>query len=120
MTFAELRQRRPRIKDERHLRFIRTLPCCVCRSRYQVEAAHLRQSSSEHDKIEAGVGAKPDDRWTTPLCSGHHRTLPDAQHAIGEEAFWEKHGIDPFKLCIALHEISGDQEAAETILRRAP
>lgn len=119
MTFAELRQRRPRVKDDKHLRFIRTLPCCVCGSRYQIEAAHLRQSSAAHGKLEPGIAAKPDDKWTTPLCNGHHQSHPDAQHRIGEEAFWEMHGIDPFALCLALYEASGDSERAEQIIRNA-
>lgn len=110
-----LRQRQPRIQNEKHLRFIRQLPCCICGAR-DVHAAHLRMSSAKHGKFNPGVGAKPDDFWVTPLCAGHHVDFPDAQHAIGEPAFWEIHQIDPFKLALSLWEVSGDLEAAQSII----
>lgn len=109
--------RRPRQKDDKHLDFIRGLPCCVCGSRKGVEAAHLRMASRIHGKAETGAGVKPDDVWVTPLCAEHHRTGKDAQHNIGEEAFWAKHGIDPFALCLSLMIATGDQDRAEAIIQ---
>lgn len=113
-----LRQRQPRIRDEKHLKFIRTLPCCICGAN-GVHAAHLRMGSVKHGKFNPGVGSKPDDRWATPLCPMHHTDSPAAQHIIGEPDFWSQHGIDPFDLCLSLYAVTGDYEAALQIIRSA-
>lgn len=110
-----LRQRRPRQHDERHLAFIRGLPCCTCANNTATEAAHIRMPSPRYGKIEPG-NAKPDDMWTVPLCGRDHLTGPEAQHTIGEEAFWKKHAIDPFALALSLYVHSGDQVICETII----
>ena len=115
-AFSVGKVKKPRQKVENHLRFIRSLPCCVCGTHARVEAAHLRMASAIHGKAEAGAGAKPDDCWTTPLCAGHHRELPDAQHVIGEPAFWAKHNIDPFLLALSLWRVSGREDEAESII----
>ena len=94
--------RRPRRFHQEHLRFIRTLPCCVCGTRKFVEAAHVRMASAIHGKRETGIGEKPSDEWSVPLCARHHQEDQEAQHRIGEAAFWSKHGIDPFALALAL------------------
>jgi hypothetical protein len=97
---TELRQKEPRIKNERHLRYIRSLPCCICGG-IDTEATHLRVGSINHDKRETGMAEKPSDKWTLPLCNWHHRE----QHACGDELkFWWSHGIDPFTLAISLKE----------------
>lgn len=36
------------------------------------------------------MGMKPGDMWVISLCSAHHKQ----QHAVGERAFEEAHGID--------------------------
>lgn len=92
-----LRQRQPRERDDKHLRFIRSLPCCIC-GRYDVEAAHIRTASLAHGKNHTGMGEKPSDKWTVPLCVGHHRE----QHTMNEMTFWKLHGIDPFMLALTL------------------
>jgi len=89
---GERARRRPK-----HLEAIRQLPCLVCLRR-PVEAAHLRMGSLEHGKRSAGLGRKPDDRWTVPLCVEHHRS----QHGRGERIWWERHRIDPIPVAIAL------------------
>lgn len=108
--------RRPRRFHQDHLRFIRTLPCCVCGTRKFVEAAHVRMASAIHGKRETGTGQKPDDAWAVPLCAAHHREGPQAQHVIGEAAFWTLHSIDPCGLALALWCATGDQERAEDII----
>lgn len=60
-----------------------------------------------------GMAAKPDDRWTTPLCHTHHMH----QHSIGEQAFWKYLRINPFNLCRALWEASGDLIRGREIVR---
>lgn len=112
-------QKRPRKADDGHLRSIRQLPCCVCGSHRNVEAAHLRMPSIQFGKAEAGIGAKPDDAWTTPLCADHHRLLPNSQHNIGEKKFWELHSINPFILALSLWKATGDDILMETIVTRS-
>ena len=108
--------RRPRRFHDNHLRFIRSLPCCVCGSRKFVEAAHVRMASAIHGKRETGTGQKPDDCWSAPLCAEHHRTGPEAQHALGEQEFWNRNKIDPCGLALALWCATGDEERAEAVI----
>jgi hypothetical protein len=93
-----LRQREPRIRDAKHLEFIRSLSCCVCGDDTSTEAAHIRTGSIGHGKAPTGLGEKPSDQWCLPLCGRHHRE----QHTMNEMAFWEKYGIDPFILAMTL------------------
>src|SRR5690606_24453829 len=107
-------QKRPRIVNGKHLAWIRTLPCLIT-SQYGVEAAHVRYAAPHLGKRETGKAEKPDDRWTVPLSPGMHRE----QHSMNEKAFWEKYKIDPCQVAMALHGISGDDEAALVIIRNA-
>lgn len=93
-----LRQRAPRERDEGHLNFIRSLPCCICRDDTSTEAAHIRTGSLAHGKNSTGMQEKSSDKWALPLCGKHHRE----QHAMNEMAFWKQHGIDPFMLALTL------------------
>jgi hypothetical protein len=95
----ELRQRQPRIRDEAHLNFIRSQPCCICGTS-PVEAAHLRVGSIGNGKLPSGMAEKPSDKWTLPLCPRHHRE----QHSMNEREFWARHGKDPFALAMHYHE----------------
>lgn len=93
----ELRQRDPRVRDEKHLNYIRSLPCCIC-GNINTEAAHIRTSNLNLGKRYTGKSEKPSDKWTVPLCNKHHRE----QHEGQELAFWKKYGIDPFMLALTL------------------
>ena len=109
-----MKQRDPRQHDEKHLQFIRGLPCLVCADNTTTEAAHLRFSDQRAAKVNPGVGQKPHDYWTVPLCGKHHRE----QHTMNEQHFWfNLHGIDPLPVAAWLYLVSGDQEAGETIIR---
>lgn len=109
--------RQPRQRYEKHLRMVRQLPCCVCKStpdnpnNATTEAAHVRYASPENGKRYVGKGEKPDDRWVVPLCGQHHRD----QHEIGEREFWLLAGIDPVRLAVALWASTGDFAEAERI-----
>ena len=95
----ELRQKQPRIRDEKHLQYIRSLPCCICGDDTTTEAAHIRSGSINHGKSSTGMAEKPNDSWCVPLCGKHHRE----QHAFGNELEWWKcHGINPFILAMTL------------------
>jgi hypothetical protein len=110
-----LRKKRPRAEKQDHLTFIRSLPCCLCVSTSTIEAAHIRMASAKYAKQEAGIGQKPDDSWTVPLCARHHRS----QHEGNERAFWLMHEKDPFILALILWKHSGDYDAAVTALKNA-
>lgn len=110
---ADLRQRHPRREDAKHLAFVRSLPCCVCRSTRNVEAAHIRMACPARGKEPTGMQEKPDDRWTTPLCNYHHQSGILAQHKVGEQEFWfEIHGRNPFDIAERLWVESGGAERA--------
>ena len=101
-----------RDKSPKHLDYIRSLRCCVCHDNTATEAAHVRFNDRRAAKPLTGMGIKPDDCWTVPLCGKHH----GAQHCQGERQWWDKMGIDPIFLAMALHRVSGDHEAGETII----
>lgn len=108
-----LAQRDPRQEDAKHLAFVRAQPCCVCGSRRNVEAAHLRMACQAIGKESTGMQQKPHDMWTTPLCNYHHQSGPIAQHKVGEEQFWIDRGINPFAIAMALWEQSGGAARAK-------
>ena len=66
------------IRDSKHLKFIRSLPCCACLKTFTVQAAHIRKGN------DGGTGLKPSDCYTVPLCADCHLT----QHSEGEVTFW--------------------------------
>ena len=68
----------PMIRDDKHLKFIRSLPCCVCLKTFTVQAAHIRKGN------DGGAGLKPSDCYTVPLCYECHIK----QHTMGEVSFW--------------------------------
>ncbi|MEJ8571290.1 hypothetical protein [Microbaculum marinum] len=109
-------QKRPRIKQEPYLDFIRSLPSLVP-GRRPVEAAHVRYAALHLGKRETGMGEKPHDRWTVPLAGDVHQD----QHRHNEREWWERRGIDPLLVCLALFGAyhDGDRVAAEFIVRTA-
>lgn len=107
-----LRFKEPRVKSDKHLNFVRGLPCLVCHDPTSTEAAHVRYSCLEAGKRQSGKSEKPDDKWALPLCGRHHRD----QHNMPEREFWLTVGIDPIKICEALFAVSGDHEQGERIV----
>ncbi|PBB75166.1 hypothetical protein CK227_10260 [Mesorhizobium sp. WSM4308] len=103
-----------RIEDPAHLAFIRKLPS-VLSGAYGCEACHIRSGSALHRKKHTGGQQKPDDAWTLPLTPDEHKE----QHSGAELEFWRSRGIDPFELAIKLYEVTGQIEAAETIIKSA-
>lgn len=100
------RSKRERKHFPDHLALIRQCPCLICGS--QAEAAHVRMSSSEYKKINGR-----DDKWVVPLCPGHHRLYPDAQHNFGESAWWSRQDIDPLKIAKRLWEANDLEKMQE-------
>jgi hypothetical protein len=111
-SIASTKQRRPRDRNENHLKWIRTLHCCVCGAPGP-DAAHIRTASAVHGKSSTGLQEKASDKWVTPLCRIHH----EMQHSMEELKFWAMFGIDPFGLALSLYAVSGDDEIGEAILR---
>lgn len=109
-----MRQRMPRQHNDRHLDFIRGLPCCICGDNTSTEAAHVRMSDPSIAKPMTGIAIKPDDKFTVPLCGECHRR----QHAMREATFWANENIDPVKKALALYAVSGDHQAGEQIVAR--
>ena len=106
--------RRPRVKNDQHLDFIRSLPCVSCGNDIQTEAAHLRAGNLEYGKRNTGISEKPSDMFTLPLCGSCHRS----QHKANEQNFWTNLGIDPWKLALSLFAASGDHELAQEVIAR--
>lgn len=105
--------KKPRVRDEKHCDFIRSLSCATCGDNTSTEAAHIRMGDPRAAKRPTGMQEKPDDRWVIPLCGRDHRE----QHHVGERAFWAGKEIDPIFLALALYGVSGDHEAGEQIIQ---
>jgi hypothetical protein len=71
-------------RNPRYLAFIRTLPCAVCGTRRNIEAAHTGPR---------GLGQKAPDTSAIPLCVKHHRTGSDSYHKLGRR-FAQYHRLD--------------------------
>lgn len=106
------RRKHPRLINRNHVAFIRTLPCVLCGTRRNVEAAHVKMGNPLYGKEPAGA-LRPDDDFVVPLCQKHH----DEQHAMNEADFWMALDIDPLRLALALSHATGDEERAEAIIR---
>lgn len=109
------RRRRPREEDGQHLKFIASLPCVSCGINECSDAAHLRAGNRLYGKPITGMGEKPSDRWTLPLCRMCHAK----QHGMNEISFWEAREINPWALCQTLHDLTGEHEEAMDVLRCA-
>jgi hypothetical protein len=92
-----------------HLGFVRQLPCVACGKAAPSEAAHVRTGT------DGGVGVKPGDRYTVPLCTVCHAK----QHRIGELTFWSALRIDPVNVALRLWTVSADIQAGERTVFRA-
>ncbi len=98
-----------REKRPSYLKWIRTLPCVVCGDDVTTEAAHLRMGVPWVLKPITGMGVKPDDVWTLPLCHGHH----ELQHKVGEKVFWRSWlQPRPEEMCLALWRVQFDRQQA--------
>lgn len=87
----------PQQRSPAHLKWIRGHECAVhgkqghiCEGR--IEAAHVRRGT------DGGLGVKPSDKYTLPLCSIAH----GEQHQIGESAFEKKYGIRMLDIAVKL------------------
>ena len=73
------------IRSPKHLNFVRSLPCSVCKTDYEVHEHHLTHAEP------SSMSKKTNDNWVVPLCGYHHYEL----HYKGERSFWKKHKLEP-------------------------
>jgi hypothetical protein len=66
--------------------WIRSLPCAVCDTVRNVEAAHAGE--------DGGMSQKASDYTCIPLCADHHQHGQDSYHRLGREEFEQRHGLD--------------------------
>lgn len=84
-------KREKRWRSQAHTKHVREYPCVNCGSTTNVCAAHLRMGSG------AGLGEKPDDFLTTPLCDGPFSNIDGGlgchqlQHNLSEPEFWDRY-----------------------------
>ena len=97
-------ERTPRRRYPAHLKFVRGFMCAVpdCGA-LDIEAAHARKGT------DGGMGEKPSDWLSLPLCTECHKW----QHTIGERRFEEATGIDMKKIATELARRSPVQEVRE-------
>ena len=81
-------------RDPIYLQWIRTLPCSVCRTTLNVEAAH----TGAH-----GLGQKSPDCSAIPLCIRHHRTGADSYHRLGPRRFAAVHDLNISEIVVGLN-----------------
>lgn len=68
------------LRDRKYLNSFRDAACFVCGARDgTVVAAHIRSGHT------GGIGLKPDDSLTLPLCAKCH-----AEQGANEKAFWQR------------------------------
>lgn len=90
-----------RWKSTAHRDFVRGHACIVCDATAPIEVAHVRMNGA------GGMGRKPDDWLTVPLCRDCHST----QHG-GEVSFWQAFGMDKLDAAIK-HFIANSPRATE-------
>lgn len=105
---SPLRQRQPRVRNGAFKAYVSRSPCIACMVEgrgvnTEVHVAHLRAGSLEYGKRPTGAGEKPSDQWCLGLCPADHLYSKTAQHVVGEAAFYERLGVDPFLLCLDLN-----------------
>lgn len=77
-----MKDKTPRHKE--YLKFVRTLPCCIC------EIYGEQFSAVPHHTQTGGVSLKGSDLLVIPLCLYHH-TGRGGVHNIGKITFYQDH-----------------------------
>ena len=95
-TLSDLKSRLQRLPDHErrtdptYLEWIRRQPCCVAPGSTDVIAHHLDRG---------GTATKGSDRFAVPLDADLHNDLHNAE---SERAWWERHGVNPWKVAADL------------------
>lgn len=105
------RARRRPGNDPTHLENIRMLPCCVCGSRREIQAHHLKCTG------ERGMGMKSPDKFALPLCAiPCHHEVERIGSRNEENWFLEKAGFDCLELATVLWSNRGNVTAMLKVL----
>lgn len=94
------------MRDAKHLKFIRSLCCCVCLRMDTVQACHIRKGVPLEHK--GGMGMKSSDCYVVSLC---HHCHNNEQHRVGEQKFWTDMSF-PIGLAENLYALTGNKEKA--------
>ena len=87
----------PPLRDKAHLARIRAMRCICCDAPPPSEAAHLRIGHV------VGMGQKPPDDLTVPLCHEHHMK----EHSMGPLLFWKTRlATDEVLMAKAMHALA--------------
>lgn len=73
------------LRSEKYLKFVRLLPCAICKTMDGIEAHHISTG---------GMAMKGSDLQTVPLCRLHHAEY----HQFGKETFWQRHNADRWEV----------------------
>jgi len=100
MTYSSLPKRRTkprrtaREENPQHRKWVRGFKCCVDNGEcsLRIECAHVRGGT------DGGMGKKPSDKFTIPLCDTHHAE----QHRIGEAPFAKRYGLNLLEIAARL------------------
>ena len=92
-----------KIRSRKHLQYISEKSCLICGG-IDVQSAHIRYAG-------AGIGQKPCDIFTTPLCLEHHRE----QHTMNEKMFWQLYQINPIAKAMGFALESPDKKIRERV-----
>lgn len=77
-----------RVKNLKHLKMVRALPCMLCRLEPCGVAHHLLRADPTR-----GMGRKAGDNWAVPLCPSHHDQLHnDGLNSVAEDVFFMSRG----------------------------
>lgn len=91
------------MKNDRHLRFIASLPCLICGTTEMIQAHHIL-------KTYRGMAMKAGDNEAIPLCYQDHHRL----HMSGGETEWlaEKNLPPAKEIADELYKLTGNSDAA--------
>ena len=92
----------PKIRNKKHLVWLRELPCAFCKSPAPSEASHIRLHGM------AGVGMKSSDSRALPSCHECHMEA----HRLGERTFYGGDLEEAIKLSERLYERTGQTDQA--------
>ncbi len=101
-----------RVDSEKHRRFVAEHRCILCTKGVLVFAGYVVSQCCHDRRGFFCKGKRPCDSKTTPMCYQHHEI---EQHKMNEQAFWDKHGIDPSLISAQLSEKSPDKRIRELV-----
>lgn len=106
------------IRSESHRKFVASFDCIACKPIGFFEMLELVSPAYIDDAIsqaahmrhiaECGMGLKPSDEWTLPLCPDCHQA-----HDAHPDLFWRRWLRD--QVCMRLAKLSPDEKIREVV-----